>query len=182
MQRTSHALLVDEGVWIFDPIAWEPALERIAELGRPAGVVQLLDRHQRDCAEVAARLGVPHYAVPLHGIGESGLEVVPVVDMRFWQEIAVWVPELRALVCADALGTAPYFLAGEEPLGVHPVLRLKPPRVLGHYEPLHVLCGHGSGVHGPATPEALRAALATARGRLPRAWLGALRPSRRRSG
>jgi hypothetical protein len=179
MQRTSHALAVDGGVWVFDPIGWEPVLERIVALGRPAGVVQLLDRHQRDCAEVAERLGVPHFAVPMHGIGASGLEVVQVVDVRFWREIAVWVPQLRALVCADALGTAPYFRAGDELLGVHPILRLKPPRVLEGYEPLHVLCGHGSGVHGPETPEALREALATARGRLPRAWLGALRPGRK---
>ena len=33
------------------------------------------------------------------------------------------------LVCADALGTLPYFRAGDEPVGVHPFLRLRPPRV-----------------------------------------------------
>jgi hypothetical protein len=38
MQRTSHALLGEDGVWIFDPIAWEPALERISELGKPAAL------------------------------------------------------------------------------------------------------------------------------------------------
>jgi hypothetical protein len=176
MQRTSHALAGHDGVWIFDPIAWEPALERIPELGEPAGVIQLLDRHARDSAEVAARLGVPHYAVPVQGISVSSLEVIAVAGSRFWTEIAVWVPRRQALVCADALGTAPYFRAGDEPLAVHPLLRLKPPRVLGRYEPQHVLCGHGAGVHGPEAPEALRAALQTARRRLPRAWLGALRP------
>jgi hypothetical protein len=176
MQRTSHALAGHDGVWIFDPVAWEPALERIPELGTPAGVIQLLDRHERDCAEVATRFGVPHYAVPAQGIPASGLEVISVADSRLWREIAVWVPRRQALVCADALGTAPYFRAGDEPLAVHPVLRLKPPRALGRYEPKHVLCGHGVGVHGPETPEALREALRTARRRLPRAWVGALRP------
>jgi hypothetical protein len=176
MQRTSHALAGHDGVWIFDPIAWAPALERIPELGVPAGVVQLLDRHKRDCAEVAKHFGVPHYVVPAQGISASGLEVITVVASRFWKEVAVWVPRRHALVCADALGTAPYFRAGDEPLGVHPLLRLKPPRALGHYEPKHILCGHGAGVHGPDTAAALREALRTARRRLPRAWVGALRP------
>jgi hypothetical protein len=179
MQRTSHALAGHDGVWIFDPIAWLPALERIPELGAPAGVIQLLDRHERDCAEVAAHFGVPHFAVPLQGIPASGLEVITVADSRFWKEVAVWVPRRQALVCGDALGTAPYFRAGDEPLAVHPLLRLKPPHALGRFEPLHVLCGHGAGIHGPETPAVLRAALATARRRLPRAWVGALRPGRR---
>ena len=176
MQRTSHALAGHDGVWIFDPIAWEPALERISELGTPAGVIQLLDRHERDAPDVAARLGVPHYSVPVQGIPASGLEVVKVADSRFWTEIAVWMPRRQALICADALGTAPYFRAGDERLAVHPLLRFKPPRALGRYEPMHVLCGHGAGVHGPETPEVLREALRTARRRLPRAWAGALRP------
>jgi hypothetical protein len=179
MQRTSHALAGDDGVWIFDPIAWLPALERIAALGTPAGVIQLLDRHERDSAEVAAHFGVPHYRVPVRGVPDSTVEVVPVASSRFWTEIAVWMPRLQALVCADALGTAPYFRAGDERLSVHPVLRLKPPRMLGRYEPQHVLCGHGAGVHGPETTEALREALSTARRRLPRAWVSAVRPSRR---
>ena len=86
------------------------------------------------------------------------------------------VAVLAALNIADE-----YFRAGDERLAVHPLLRLKPPRVLGRYEPQHVLCGHGVGVHGPETPEALREALETARRRLPRAWIGALRPRRRTS-
>jgi hypothetical protein len=175
MQRTSHAVATDQGVWVFDPIAWEPALERIPELGKPAGVIHLLDRHARDSAQVAARLGVPHFAVPIHDLPESGLETVPVVDSRFWRELAVWIPSRKTLVCADALGTASYFRAGDEPLGIHPLLRLRPPRVLGRYEPEHVLCGHGAGVHGPDTPEAVRRALKTARRGLPRALVRGLR-------
>jgi hypothetical protein len=180
MERTSHAIATDWRVWIFDPVAWEPALERIPELGTPAGVIQLLDRHKRDCVEVAARLGIPHFVVPMEGIPGSELEIIPVVNMRFWREIAVWLPAQRVLVCGDALGTARYFRGGDEPLGVHPLLRLRPPRVLARYEPQHILCGHGAGVHGPGTPKALREALATARRRLPRAWVSAIRPRERR--
>jgi hypothetical protein len=175
MQRTSHAVAGDDGIWIFDPLAWEPAIDRITELGRPAGVVQLLDRHERDSAEVAVRLGVPHYAVPIHELPGSGLETILVVNSRFWRELAVWIPTRQALVCADALGTAGYFRAADEPIGIHPLLRLKPPRVLAGYDPEHVLCGHGAGVHGPETPKALREALKTSRRRLPRALVGAFR-------
>jgi hypothetical protein len=175
MERTSHAVAAEDGVWLFDALMWEPALERVGELGRPAGVVQLLDRHERDCAEVAVRLGVPHFAVPAHDLPGSGIELVRIADSRFWREVAAWIPSRRTLVCADALGTAGYFRAADEPLAVHPLLRLKPPRVLGRYEPEHVLCGHGAGVHGPRTPEFLREALMTSRRRLPRAWIGALR-------
>jgi hypothetical protein len=175
MERTSHAIVAEGGVWLFDPLLWAPALERVAELGKPAGVVQLLDRHERDSAAVAAKLGIPHYAVPPHDLPDSGIELVRVVDSRFWHELAAWIPSRRTLVCADALGTAGYFRAADEPLGVHPFLRLKPPRALARYEPQHVLCAHGAGVHGSETPEALREALRTARRRLPRALVGSLR-------
>jgi hypothetical protein len=175
LRRTSHALMTRGEVWVFDPVMWEPALERIRELGEPAGVVQLLDRHERDAAAVASALGVPHYAVPLHGIAASQLEILPLVRSRFWKEVAVWTPELRALVVADALGTLGYFRASGEPIGVHPLLRLKPPKALTRLEPRHILCGHGEGIHGDDAPEALREALRTARRRLPKAWAGAFR-------
>jgi hypothetical protein len=175
MERTSHAVVAEDGVWLFDALMWEPALARVRELGPPAGVVQLLDRHERDSAQVAANLGVPHFAVPVHDLPGSGIELVRIADSRFWRELAAWIPSRRTLVCGDALGTAGYFRAGDEPLGVHPLLRLRPPRTLGGFEPEHVLCGHGAGVHGPQTPELLREALKTSRRRLPRAWIGAVR-------
>jgi hypothetical protein len=175
LRRASHALRSRGEVWVFDPVLWEPALERIRELGEPAGVVQLLDRHPRGCAEVASALGVPHYNVPLQGIAASPLEIVPLVRSRFWREVAAWIPELRALVVADALGTVGYFRAPGEQIGVHPLLRVRPPKALGRYEPRHILCGHGVGIHGEGSPEALREALRTARRRLPKAWLGLFR-------
>jgi hypothetical protein len=175
LRRASHALKSRGEVWVFDPVMWEPALERIRELGEPAGVVQLLDRHGRDAGEVAAALGVPHYAVPLQGIAASPLEIVPIARSRFWKEVAAWMPEHRALVVGDALGTVGYFRASGEPIGVHPVLRMRPPKALGRYEPRHILCGHGKGIHGDQAPEVLREALRTARRRLPKAWVRAFR-------
>jgi len=176
LARCSHALKSRGEVWIFDPVLWAPAIERIAELGEAAGVVQLLDRHARQCAEVASALGVPHYAVPVQGITASPLEIVPLAHSRFWKEVAAWIPELRTLVFADALGTVGYFRAPGEQLGVHPLFRFRPPRTLGRYEPRHILCGHGAGIHGEEAPAALQEALRTARRRLPKAWLGAIRP------
>ena len=103
-------------------------------LGEPAGVIQLLDRHERDCAAFARRLGVPHHVVPFEDVGP--FEAMPVVRRSRWREVALWWPERRVLVCADALGTVPhYFALGGERLGVHPLLRLTPPRSSGGSSP-----------------------------------------------
>jgi hypothetical protein len=165
MQRTSHALAAGGRVWLFDVID-DPELDaRVRELGEPAGVVQLLDRHTRDCAAVARRLGVPHHIVPRR-LAETPFELRPVVRLRWWREVALWWPERRILLVADALGTTPVFRAGAEPAGLHPILRLWPPRSLSGLEPDHLLVGHGEGVHHH--PAALGSALRTARRRLPR--------------
>jgi glyoxylase-like metal-dependent hydrolase (beta-lactamase superfamily II) len=94
-----------------------------------------------------------------------------------WKEIALWWPERQVLVCGDALGTQSYFRTEEERLGVHPLLRLIPPRRLARLAPQHVLVGHGEGVHEDATA-ALREALTTSRRRLPAALEGAIRAIR----
>lgn len=171
LHLASHALLAGGRVWAVDPLDADGVEERILALGEPAGVVQLLDRHDRDCAELARRLDVPHHVVPCGSVGP--FEAIPVVSRRFWRESALWWPEERVLVCADALGTVPhYFALGGERLGVHPLLRPTPPMQLGRHEPEHVLCGHGAGVHERAA-EAVRDALATARRRAPRLFLEA---------
>jgi len=171
MQRCSHALAAGGRVWVIDPVAGDGVVERIRELGDPGGVVQLLDVHARDSAAVAEQLGVPHHRLPFDGVAGSPFEVMPVRRIRLWRELALWFPEQRTLVCGDALGTAQYFRAPDERLAVHPILRLWPPRVLGRFEPEHVLVGHGEGVHVDATA-ALREALAEARRRTP-SWLAA---------
>jgi hypothetical protein len=170
--RTSHALASDGRVWLVDPVDWEPALERVPTLGAPAAVVQLLDRHRRDCARIAERLGVAHVVVP-DEIASSPFACVPVVRVRGWRETALWWPETRTLVVAEAIGGNRLFRAGDEPVGVHLLLRPRPPRRLAAYEPEHLLLGHGEGVHGEAAAAALREAVATARRRLPRALLQA---------
>lgn len=171
MRRCSHALAVDGRVWILDPVADDEALERVRALGEPAAVVQLLDRHNRDSVAVAQRLGVPLHVVPRAAQDGAPFEVVPLLGNRFWREVALWFPALRTLVVAEAVGTAQFFRAPQERLGVSPALRLFPPRRLLAYEPEHVLVGHGEGVHEDATA-ALQDAIGHARGRT-LSWLWA---------
>jgi hypothetical protein len=168
-RRTSHALLVDGRVWIVDPVDGEGVDERIGALGEPGGVIQLLDRHARDCAASASRFGVPHHVVPLGRLNNVPFEFLLVRKGRFWKESALWWDEERVLCVADALGTIPFFCAPGERLGVHPLLRPVPPRRrLGGISPRHVLCGHGEGVHGDQSEAVFREALSTARRRIPR--------------
>jgi hypothetical protein len=170
MQRCSHALADAGKVWLVDVVDGEGVEERVRALGEPAGVVQLLDRHRRDCATIARRLGVPLHVTPFQVVPGSPFQPLRVVRTRLWTEIALWWPERRVLVCGDALGTAPYYLAKGDRLAVHPLLRPLPPQRLGGLEPAHILCGHGEGIH-QRTGEALDVALATSSRRIP-AWLG----------
>jgi len=161
LARCSHAVRAEGRVWIVDPVDSPGVDERIRELGEPAGVIQLLDRHRRDCAAFADRFGVPHHAVPFHGAPGAPFEPVPVARHRLWREVAFWWPEERVLLCGDALGTVGYFVARGEKLGVHPLLRLVPPKDLGRFAPHHVLCGHGEGVHGDEAADAVARAVDT---------------------
>jgi hypothetical protein len=170
MQRASHALVADGGVWLVDPVDVDGLEARIFAAGEPAGVIQLLDRHGRDCAALAARYGVAHHRAPVADLPGAPFDIRSCVDLPGWRESALWWSERRTLVVADALGTAPYFLAAGEQLGVHPLLRLLPPRSLADLEPQHVLCGHGEGVHGPEASAAFGTALGTSRRRIP-SWL-----------
>jgi hypothetical protein len=170
LRRTSHALLAGGRVWLVDPVDCEGVDERIRALGEPGGVIQLLSRHNRDCAAFAARYRVPHHAVPHGRVDGVPFEFLLVRKGWFWKEVALWWDAERVLCCADALGTVPsYFCAPDEALGVHPLLRLIPPRKrLGGVRPRHVLVGHGAGVHGDEADPAFREALSTSRRRIPK--------------
>lgn len=172
MTRTSHALVADRGgatateraVWLVDPLDWPDAITRAQGLGKPTAVVQLLDRHNRDAAAIAKRLGVPHLVAPT-SLPETPFEVIEIRRWRHWQEIALWWPSRRVLVVADALGTNAFFTVGDDAIGVHGLLKLTPPRQLAGLEPPpeHVLVGHGEGLHGPDTAAQLRRALSRSR-------------------
>ena len=173
MTRTSHALADARRVWLVDPVHDEPALERARELGAIAAVLQLLDRHTRDCASIAAELGVPHVVTP-DAIPASPFVPVTIRNSGHWRERALWWPARRTLVVAEAIGTNQFFTAGADVAGVHLLMRLSPPRAaLREFEPDHLLVGHGEGLHGEDARVGLRQALAHARTGLPRLALRA---------
>jgi len=164
--RTAHALRSEERVWLIDPFDDQQALQYAASLGRPAGVLQLLDRHDRDCEPVAKRLGVPLLRVPDRA-PDTPFEVVPILSWALWKEVALWWAQKRALIVAEAVGTAPPFALGRR-AGVHPMLRLTPPRSqLSRYRPEMLLVGHGRTIESDAAA-ALDDALARSRSDLPR--------------
>ncbi|WP_435066822.1 hypothetical protein [Haloplanus sp. C73] len=187
MQRASHALATDDGVWVVDPVDAPGVDDLLDDLGEVAGVVLCLDRHKRDAAALATRHDVPvslprwmggvapELDAPVERVGtelgNSGYEILRVRDGSLppWQEAALYGPDDTLLV-AEAVGTASFFRAGDERLGVHPMLRPVPPRdELGDLTPDRILVGHGEGIFEDATP-ALRDALDGARRRLPAAY------------
>jgi hypothetical protein len=169
MERAFHALVDDGRVWLVDPLDHPslPEVEDVAKLGEPAGVLQLLDRHGRDCAAVAARLGVPHLKVP-DAVPGSPFEAIAVLRLPGWKETALWWPRRRALVVAEVLAANPMHTGGEKALGVHLFLRAWPPQSLRHHDPEHLLLGHGHGLHGPAAAAAVETAYERSRRDLPR--------------
>jgi hypothetical protein len=165
MERAFHALADDGRVWLIDPLDG-PELEDAAALGEPAGVLQLLDRHNRDCAEIAARLGVPHLKVP-DTVPGSPFEAIAAVRVPRWRETALWWPGRKALVVAELVAANPMHTGGKERVGMHLFLRPWPPQSLRGYQPEHLLVGHGHSVHGAEAAAGLETAYARARRDLP---------------
>ncbi|MFB6252933.1 MAG: hypothetical protein ABEI27_14820 [Halobellus sp.] len=189
MQRASHALVGDEGgVWVVDPVDAPDLDELLAEFGDVAGVVLGLDRHKRDAATVARRHDVPVYLprwmsdverdldapVERYGteLGDSGFEPIKIRDSSLprWQEVGLVHRVDGTLLVPEAVGTASFFCAPGERLGVHPVLRPIPPRrALTRYDPDRILVGHGAGVMNDAAVT-LRRTLDDARTNMPGAY------------
>lgn len=183
MERARQALGTPEGVLVVDPVDAEGVDDLVAPLGEVAAVVILLDRHQRDAVAVAERHDVPVAApawmrgvegrdgarpVALSSVLEgTGYESRTVVDTPLWQEAALFEADSGTLVVAEALGTATYFRAGDERVGVHPFLRLAPPRVLAGVEAERLRVGHGSGL-GADAATAIDDAIRGSRSRVPR--------------
>ncbi|MGH2915531.1 MAG: hypothetical protein ACRDMX_11135 [Solirubrobacteraceae bacterium] len=166
LRRAAHALVAEGRIWLIDPFEDEVALSAVTELGAPAAVIQLLDRHDRDCARIAQRLEVARMRLPA-AVPGSPFSVVRVIARRWWNEMALWWADERALVVAEAVGTAPAF-ALHRTLGVHPLLRFSPPRsALTSHDPERLFVGHGSPLQSGAN-DALVQALAAARSDLPR--------------
>ncbi|WP_336344727.1 hypothetical protein [Halalkalicoccus ordinarius] len=178
MLRASHALATDEGVWLIDPVDVPDLDEWLTEFGEVAGVVALVGRHTRDAAEVANRYDVPVYLpeplssarkeldarVELFGdeLPGTGYRTITLLDTPVWTEIALYDDESATLLVPESVGTAEFFRAPGERLGVHPARRLVPPTPLRGFVPERILVGHGEGITEDASG-ALREALSGSR-------------------
>lgn len=158
MQRASHALTVDEDVWLFDPLDANGLDEELASLGAVGGVVLLSSRHRRHAERIAHRYDVSIHVpawfdvdvdAPVepftHELDGTGLEVVWRVD-GFLQEGALYDPDRKTLLVGDSLMTNTLLCGEEGRLEITlPILRLRPPRVdLGSLEVERVLVSHGT--------------------------------------
>ena len=200
MERASHALAVPSGddgpkserdVWVVDPVDAPGVDDLLDSLGTVAGVVVGLDRHKRDAAELARRHDVPVF-VPewMDGVAseldattarfcgelaDTGFRALEIRNSTIppWQEVGLYDGE--TLVVPESVGTADFFRVDGERLGIHPMLRLIPPRnALGGLDPDRILAGHGRGIHEDAS-EALANALSGSRRRAPAAFTKALK-------
>lgn len=166
LQRACQALAADGRVWLVDPTDEPEAMAKAEALGEIAGVIQLLDRHPRDNAAIAARYGAPVHVVP-HGLPGTPFKVLPVLRTPFWKEVALWWPAASLLVVSEVVGSAPHYAVGPGAVGVHPMLRTWPPgRALASRRPEHLHFGHGAGVQDGAA-DALRTAFERSRRDIP---------------
>ncbi|MFB6162888.1 MAG: hypothetical protein ABEJ86_05560 [Halococcoides sp.] len=189
MERASHAISVEGETWLIDPVACEGLHERLDDRPPVAGVAVLLDRHRRDADLLARSFDVPvaipeamdiddAFDAPVHRIdgtlGETAIQVETLIDWPVWTEATAYHESSETLIVPEAVGTAAYERSGGERVGIHPALRLIPPRSLGRFGPDHLLVGHGHPICADAS-DALDDALASARRRAPAAYWAALR-------
>ena len=159
----------DGRVWLVDPVHTSRRSRVHGTLGEPVAVLQLLDRHNRDCAR--GRRGRSAYRTSSFPrcSRTAPFEVVPCGTRSAGCEIALWWQAERTLVVAEAIGTNGFFAPPGHAAGVHLLLRISPPRdALGGFAPEHLLVGHGEGLHGAAAATGVRDALDHARTGLPR--------------
>jgi len=200
MQRASHAIATDDGVVVTDPVDGPGVDDLIDEFGALAGVAVTFDQHSRDAVAIADRHDVPIYVPePVRagktlrrkgaGVENDGppiervrdaipgteIDVVALHERQAWGEAALYRERDGVLYVPESLGTVRYFLATGERLGVHPMIRPIPPRrQLSGIDPDRLLVGHGRGIAEEAT-DAIEAALAGSRKRLPSAYWNALK-------
>lgn len=196
MQRSSHVIEGKSGSWLIDPLDGQGVENLLPDASKITGIVLTLDRHQRDCAYFARKFDVPvALARPLRGVedelacatestdrfcADTGWSVLPLLDGPGWHEIALVSEDEATVWISEVVGTAPYFCAPGELLGVHPIIRLRPPRKrLAPLAPERIVVGHGRGILTDGT-RLLQEAMHNARRRAPQAYVNFLKIGLRR--
>jgi hypothetical protein len=192
MQRAAHAFNGADGrLWLVDPVD-TPGLDAfLTSHGEVGGVIVAFDRHRRDAAQIAERYELPVTVPPVledfaasipaetrvrPSCEAAGLRFHTLLDSRIppWREAAVIGPDGSTVYVPEVVGRAGYYTAPGEQVGVHPMLRVSPPRRAMQALSIETLwCGHGHGLTD-AQGEVNRA-MRDARSRLPAAYLGAVR-------
>ena len=111
--RTSHALRVDGRVYLIDPL---PATASRSACARSASRRRCCSSSTATTATARSGRGGSACRTCARGraYADAPFEVLPVYDNRVWREVALWEPRSATLVCADVLGTLPYFRAPGE--------------------------------------------------------------------
>jgi len=164
MQRTSHAFVEDDDVYLVDPVDAENLDQKIEEYGEVKGIVILFNRHERDSEKLAERYDCPVYVpewferkldVEMKKISDkvpgTKWEIHNVVDSRVSKEAALYNEETKTLIVADSLGTTKHLRGRGEKLGMSPLYRFNPPKKLLDFEVERVFCGHGEGIQENAS-------------------------------
>ncbi len=168
MQRASHALVDGAQVWLVDPVDSDGDVERAIGGRELAGVIQLLDRHNRDCVALAEQHEVPLFRLPKE-LPDAPFTPFGVLDRPKWREVGLWWPERSGLVVSESLMTVPELAVAGTGVGIHPLLRLTPPRAFRRFPVAgHLLPGHGEPLHRDDVGTRIEQALDKSRRDLPR--------------
>lgn len=161
MQRASHAVVVDENVWLIDPLDAGGLDEELTALGSVAGVVVLGSEHHRHADRLAARhdvaIHLPEWfeedaktfeadVIPFTDeLASTGFEAIKLKE-GFWQEAGLYHPDRRTLAVSDTFMTA-LFTGETGRIELFPPARLDPPReALDGLAVDRLLVGHGEPV------------------------------------
>lgn len=161
MQRASHALVVDDDVWLVDPLDGADLDDELERLGTVRGVAVLGSEHHRHVDRLAA-----HHDVPIHlpawfeesakdydaeviqfsdELADTGFEAINLKE-GFWQEAGLYHPDRRTLAVSDTFMTA-LFSGQKGRVELFPPARLDPPvEALDELTVDRLLVGHGEPV------------------------------------
>lgn len=180
-ERISHAVVGNDGIWVFDPLDVPGVDDLLANVGNVVGIAVFSNHHSRDAAVFAERYDLPVHVptwlesaqkkvdapvVEFDGtLGKSGFVFERIDPIPMWTEAIGYRESDRTLYVPDILLTARSATVGDERLAVNLFLRPFPPQSsFENVTPEQIIVGHGEGIFEGAK-HALTTAFSTARPR-----------------